>query len=113
MLREALIQLGPAVYVAGTAAGVLHLGTVALLSRSALIGGRGLMRYLSICVVLAALVAAPNALSAKGGHPLHLFPEQAAGVSLPGDFLGGCGHGRYHDGTGNCSGPADVRDQVP
>jgi hypothetical protein len=45
------------------------------------------MRYLSICVVLAALVAAPNALSAKGGHPLHLFPEQAAGASLPGVFL--------------------------
>jgi len=71
------------------------------------------MRYLSICVVLAALVAAPDALLAKGGHPLHLFPEQAAGVSLPGDFLGGCGHGRYHDRIGNCSGPAGVRDQVP
>ena len=70
------------------------------------------MRYLSICVVLAALVAAASALSAKGGHPLHLFPEQAAGVSLPGDFLGGCGHRRYHDRTGNCFVLADVRDQV-
>jgi len=40
MLREALIQLGRAVYVAGTVGGVLHLGTVALLSRSALMGGR-------------------------------------------------------------------------
>jgi hypothetical protein len=38
------------------------------------------MRYLSICVVLAALAAAPDALLAKGGHPLHLFPEQAAGA---------------------------------
>ena len=52
-----------------------------------------------------------RSLLAKGGHPLHLFPEQAAGVSLPGDFMGGCGHGRYHDRTGNCS--ADVRGQVP
>jgi hypothetical protein len=33
-------------------------------------------------------------------------------ILQPGDFLGGCGHGRYHDRIGNCSGPADVRDQV-
>lgn len=73
MLREAPIQLGPAVCVAVTVGAVLHPGTVALLSRSALIGGR---------------------LSA-------------------GRFMGGCGHGRYHDRTGNCSGPADLRGQVP
>ena len=40
MLREAPIQLGPAVYVAVSVGGVLHPGTVALLSHSALIGGR-------------------------------------------------------------------------
>src|SRR6478672_8240767 len=37
MLREAPIQLGPAVCVAVTVGAVLHPGTVALLSRSALI----------------------------------------------------------------------------
>jgi hypothetical protein len=49
------------------------------------------MRWLSICVVL----AAPNAVLAKGRHSLHPFPEQTASASQPGDFLGGCGHGRY------------------
>ena len=71
------------------------------------------MRWSSICVVLAALAAAPNTVLAKGGHPLHLFPEQTASVSPPGDFLGGCGHGRYRNHTGKCAGPADVSGQVP
>ena len=30
-----------------------------------------------------------NAVLAKGGHSLHLFPEQTASASQPGDFLGG------------------------
>ena len=54
-----------------------------------------------------------NAVLAKGGHSLHLFPEQTASASQPGDFLGGCGHGRYHDHAGSCSGPADGRGQAP
>ena len=65
------------------------------------------MRWLLIFVVLAALAAAPNGVLAKGGHPLHLFPEQTTSVSQPGDFLGGCGHGRYRD-AGKCAGAADV-----
>ena len=66
------------------------------------------MRWLSICVVLAALATTPNAVLAKGGHSLHLFS-----ASQPGDFLGGCGHGRYRDPTRKCLGPADVSGQVP
>jgi hypothetical protein len=50
---------------------------------------------------------------AKGGHPLHLFPEQTAGISQLGDFVGGWGRGRYRDLTGSCLGPADVRGQEP
>ena len=71
------------------------------------------MRWLSICVVVAAMAATPNPLLAKGGHPLRLFPEQTAGVSLPGDFIGGCGRRRYHDLTGRCLGPADIRGPEP
>jgi hypothetical protein len=66
------------------------------------------MRWLSICLVLAALTAAPNAVLAKGGHSLHLFPEQTESASQPGDFLGGCGHGRYRNHAGKCAGPADI-----
>jgi len=74
---------------------------------------KALMRWLSICVVLAALAAAPNTVLAKGGHSLHLFPEQTATASQPGDFLGGYGHDRYRDPTRKCLGPADVSGQVP
>jgi hypothetical protein len=45
------------------------------------------MRWLSIWFVLAALAAAPNVVLAKGGYPLHLFPEQTASVSQPGPYL--------------------------
>jgi hypothetical protein len=55
----------------------------------------------------------PSPLLAKGGHPLHLFPEQTAGISQLGDFVGGWGRGRYRDLTGSCLGPADVRGQEP
>jgi len=64
------------------------------------------MRWLSICVFLAVLATAPNAVLAKGGHSLQ-------SASRPGDFLGGCGHGRYRDPARKCLGPADVSSQVP
>jgi hypothetical protein len=63
-------------------------------------------RWFSISLVLAALVASPNQILAKGEHPLHLSTEQTASVYQPGDFLGSCGHGRYRYHA-RCIGPAD------
>jgi hypothetical protein len=82
------------------------------------------MRWLSICVVLAALPAAPNAVLAKGEHFLHLFPEQTASVShrqrvAAGDFLRGWGRGGYREAgtsatssTRSRSGPRTARRSI-
>src|SRR6478736_914294 len=79
---------------------------------------RGSMGRLLVSLTLFGLIAGTSSALARGG-PLHLFESQrqpvvragAPTLSLPppGEFLTGCGRGRYRDqATQKCRGPADV-----
>jgi hypothetical protein len=69
-------------------------------------------------LALLGLIAGTSPALAKGG-PLHLYESQRQPVARPGapmlslpppgEFLAGCGRGRYRDqATQKCRGPADL-----
>ena len=72
-------------------------------------------RFVTSCILVATILAAPGGALAKGGYVRRPepVPISRAGVPTPqlspSDFLSGCGRGRYRDpGTQKCRGPADV-----